>query len=219
MSGVQTYWLEPTDERRIGLRVHTTPRDEETAAGFGCEHGHHSALIYTGRAAVVEDGVRGSETVYDDDPGDGAPWPTACDRCGASLADGKRQVWSLRIWRRTDTGEERFIHSNPEVAAPDVPIAEPGASWNAHWMPSAANQPDGRYLMIRLPNGHDWAVDSRASNCGSPDDNVHRCWIRHGNPRECRVTVDKNGVTCSAGAGSIQGGDWHGFLRDGQLVP
>lgn len=77
--------------------------------------------------------------------------------------------------------------------------------------------PDGICLMVRLPNGHDWMVDSEASNCtrkGEP----HQCWVRHGDPRECRVSVDKNGDTCAAGAGSIQGGDWHGFLRDGVLA-
>ncbi len=30
--------------------------------------------------------------------------------------------------------------------------------------------------------------------------------------------VDKNGLTCAAGAGSIQAGDYHGFLRDGEFT-
>lgn len=32
------------------------------------------------------------------------------------------------------------------------------------------------------------------------------------------ITVDKNGTTCAAGAGSISAGPYHGFLRNGQLV-
>lgn len=77
---------------------------------------------------------------------------------------------------------------------------------------------DGIYLMVRLPDGHDWAVDSEASNCTKPGE-PHHCWIRHGDPRECRVTVDKNGDTCAAGAGSIASPNWHGFLQNGVLVP
>jgi hypothetical protein len=32
------------------------------------------------------------------------------------------------------------------------------------------------------------------------------------------LTVDKNGDTCAAGAGSILTPAWHGFLRNGELV-
>lgn len=49
-----------------------------------------------------------------------------------------------------------------------------------------------------------------------PDDAEHRCWIRHGEPP--LITVDKNGLTCAAGAGSIQCRDYHGFLRDGSFT-
>jgi hypothetical protein len=41
--------------------------------------------------------------------------------------------------------------------------------------------------------------------------------VRHGEAPN--ITVDKNGVTCGAGAGSIQCGSYHGFLRNGELVP
>jgi hypothetical protein len=33
------------------------------------------------------------------------------------------------------------------------------------------------------------------------------------------VHVDKAGATCTAGAGSIIAGDWHGFLHNGQFTP
>lgn len=61
----------------------------------------------------------------------------------------------------------------------------------------------------------DWEVDGRASNCTKKDDNVHKCWCRHGDAPN--VTVDKNGNTCAAGAGSILVDGWHGFLRNGYL--
>jgi hypothetical protein len=53
------------------------------------------------------------------------------------------------------------------------------------------------------------------------DDRTHRCWVRHGTYGE-RLTVDKNGPTCGAGAGSFFMGannEWHGFLRNGVLTP
>lgn len=77
----------------------------------------------------------------------------------------------------------------------------------------------GRHLHANLPNGHGWCVDSRASNCGRPEDNIHRCWVRHGDPEKGEtVHVDKNGNTCQAGAGSILVGDYHGFLHNGRFT-
>lgn len=119
-------------------------------------------------------------------------------------------------YRRVDTGEV-YAH---------LKDAPPGAMWDAPWMHDygksrggflmAGPNTDGRFLIVRMPNGHDWMIDSRCSNCTLPEDDDHRCWVRHGEPPN--LTVDKNGRTCSAGAGSIQSGNWHGFLRNGELV-
>ena len=75
----------------------------------------------------------------------------------------------------------------------------------------------GPHLMIVLPNGAHWCVDSRASNCELPNDRKHRCWVRHGDPETGVVHVDKKGITCKAGAGSIKMQDYHGFLHNGYL--
>jgi hypothetical protein len=73
----------------------------------------------------------------------------------------------------------------------------------------------GEHLVVMTPGGT-WTIDGRASNCAEPEDSVHRCWPRRGRPP--KVTVDKSfGPTCAAGAGSIQVGAYHGFLRDGVL--
>lgn len=78
---------------------------------------------------------------------------------------------------------------------------------------------EGRHLFVIVPEGHWWNIDGRASNCTMKDDRTHRCWVRHGDPtRPETLHVDKNGDTCSAGAGSILAGDYHGFLHNGQLV-
>lgn len=211
--GIKTFWLEPTNERMVGMRTYTW-QDHE---GWTCQAGwHESEVVYVERRPVQLD-PDGREKPYADDPD--WTWPTDCKRCGIEIPSPHRQVWSQRIWRRTDTGEERFNHSNPDVAAPGIPIAEPGASWDASWLKAMyPDTEDGIVLIVRCPDGHDWTVDSRARNCTMPDDDVHHCWVRHGDPRECRVTVDKDGVTCAAGAGSIQTPNWHGFLRGGLLV-
>jgi hypothetical protein len=51
---------------------------------------------------------------------------------------------------------------------------------------------------------------------GYEDARPHKCWIRHG--KAPLITVDKNGVTCGAGTGSIAAGDYHGFLRNGEFT-
>jgi len=76
--------------------------------------------------------------------------------------------------------------------------------------------PDGKSLYVKLPNGALWGVDRRRSNCTKSDNQEHRCWIRHGVPPN--ITVNKDGLTCSAGAGSIDTINWHGFLTDGYLI-
>lgn len=213
----QTFWLEPIDRVAVGLRRHTFG-----SGGFTCADGYHSALVYTGTEDALFSDHAGAQRrtlaarpkVAHDDP----RWPTECEHgCGFRFAeDDQWQEWQEQLYWRTDTGGLRVLH--PGAPAPDAPSAEPGACWDAWWMPDNWKGPDGLALMVRLPDGHDWHVDSRASNCGRPDDDLHACWVRHGDPRECRVTVDKDGDTCSAGAGSIASPNWHGFLRDGQLV-
>lgn len=214
MSGVQTFWLEPTEQVAVGLRRYTVGE-----GGFDCAHGHHRALVYTGREPAIyddRDGRRVRLNGLTDVPRDDPAWPTKCEDCAYEFtAEDHWQRWTELLWERTDTGELRVLHQNAQ--APGAPSAEPGASWDAWWMPFQRN-PDGIYLMVRLPDGHDWTVDSRASNCTLPHDGEHRCWVRHGDPRECKVTVDKDGLSCSAGAGSIASPKWHGFLRNGVLV-
>lgn len=96
---------------------------------------------------------------------------------------------------------------------------EVGCLYYNTWYPKTTywDNQEGPHLMCVLPNGDHWVIDSRASNCTMPDDRTHRCWVRHGDPETGVVHVDKNGHTCSAGAGSIQSGNWHGFLHNGEL--
>jgi len=128
---------------------------------------------------------------------------------------------SLYDVQRVDN-KELIVHNVGwiyEVGDHTVPA---GAMWWRN-IPTIPDPPEpgarqffaGEHLVVMTPGGV-WNIDSRASNCGLPQDTVHRCWPRRGRPP--KVTVDKSfGPTCEAGAGSIQVGAYHGFLRDGAL--
>lgn len=198
----QTYWLERTDRIQIDLRRFA--RADETSGHY------HDASAYFDECRVVtnEDGFA-IGTSCDDDipPHDDPRWPTVCATGDGYVfqPDDEWQPFTQLVWRRADTGEM--------VGLRDAP---PGATWDAWWMQNRG--PDGIALMVRCPNGHDWHVDCQASNCTRPGE-PHQCWVRHGDPRDCNVTVDKNSPnTCAAGAGSIQAGDYHGFLQAGILT-
>lgn len=147
------------------------------------------------------------------------PFAAVCECCGASTGVLRPQSTSEgAFWKRADTGETKRRIADFGI----------GAMWFADWYPLAKVAPgevarfggdwDNQYdppLHVSTPGG-DWNIDSRASNCTLKNDRLHRCWIRHGAPPN--ITVDKAGRTCSAGAGSIQAGTYHGFLRNGQLT-
>lgn len=117
-------------------------------------------------------------------------------------------------WQNPATGE-RKEHAH---------MFGPGAMFSAIWQPKNwdwTNETEP-HLNVVTPDGRTWDIDSRCSNCTLPEDKTHRCWVRHGEPPF--ITVDKNGLTCQAGGGSIdmtQGGTrpgFHGFLRAGEFT-
>lgn len=218
----KTYWIDPTDDVAVGLRRYAA--DHQAAAGWTCAEGWHDALVFTGVEPAIwkdTDGRRSLDLrppVAHDDP----RWPATCSRCDYRFTDTDRwQEWQELLYRRADTGEVVTTRSRGLSDAPDAPpAAPPGAMWNAWWMPDtpAWRGPHGMSLMVRLPDGHDWLVDAEASNCTRPGDRAHKCWVRHGDPRTGPVTVDKDGETCAAGAGSIASANYHGFLHGGVLT-
>lgn len=129
------------------------------------------------------------------------------EKCGQpGCTDPKCYRYRCPIFRRVDTGEEMTLND-----------ATPGAMFFADWYKERPEYlgPDGKCLIVVLPNGHHWMVDGRASNCTRKGDKVHKCWCRHGEAPN--ITVDKVGNTCAAGAGSIAVEGYHGFLRNGYL--
>jgi hypothetical protein len=130
-------------------------------------------------------------------------WNRVCESCGAVAPETgiNKQVFHQRLYNTTS--------GSPE----------PGDMYYNDWLPKDYywDNHSGLYLTVILPNGREWNIDSRASNCGLPEERTHRCWVRHGEPPN--ITVDKNGHTCNAGAGSIWVDDYHGMLQNGQFNP
>lgn len=136
-------------------------------------------------------------------------WPAKCE-CGYVFGDGAGEVRQVR--------DERLYGGCPDGQIYTLASAPVGAMWDASWMAATHRGPDGICLVVRTPGG-EWMVDGPASNCTRPGDPTHRCWTRAGDPRGGMVDVGKGyGPTCSAGAGSIQVGGYHGFLRAGMLT-
>lgn len=210
--GVKCFWLEPTSRHRLLLRRYATGACPATNSRY------HDGRAFVGVAKEAPSSAairhRPSLTLalpsefpaplrpYLDDP----RWPTHC-LCGFKFSDF--DYWQLFVeatYRRTDTDEEMTLRDAP-----------PGAMWDAVWFHDFRTGPDGRSLIVKCPDGHEWFIDHRASNCGMPADRVHYCWVRHGEPPN--ITVNKDGLTCGAGGGSVQTPrGYHGFLRNGEFT-
>jgi hypothetical protein len=174
---------------------------------------YHTTKSQVGEEVAPKDGLYSSSRSGKPSDGDilgfafdDPRWPTHCV-CGmAYLDEDQWQVFKERIYVRKDTGAEMTIHEAP-----------PGAMWNADWWPKPG--PDGKCLVVRCPDGHEWMIDGRASNCTDPDDDEHFCWVRTGTPPNITVSKSVPGQkTCRAGGGSIATPGYHGFLRDGSFT-
>jgi len=237
---IACFLVEPTSRAARSLRRYTY--SDAPFPTCSNNYGHDAETpIEPARVHVGDDGCfqlddprAGEITTFDDDD----RWPTRCARCGWTFDLTSDQVidqiaWHVLYGRVDGRGEPRTLRN-----------LEPGAMYYADWYDwPEAKGPDGRALIVILPpDGHPWHVDGRANNCDSPcatcghryyehnaaakdrafkcdryvDAKPHKCWVRHGTPPN--VHVDKNGVTCGAGAGSIQTPRYHGFLNQGRLV-
>lgn len=207
MARIQCFLLEPTDRVRIQLRRYTRNNTPDCCSANPGQSSYHTTAtpfaeetIERGNDGYISNGLK--PLLPHDDP----RWPKHC-ACGYEFQESDEwQRFVEEIYRRADTGEETTIR--------DAPI---GAMWRALWMDDVYTPQGAHNLMVKTPGG-EWHIDGQASNCTMPEDRQqrnHHCWIRHGEPPN--VTVDKNGVTCGAGAGSIAIGNYHGFLRNGYL--
>lgn len=182
--------------KEIGTRAHLRIYWD----GNCSKGGYHNAMKFLKDSPNTKDWkFAGEPSEYPEEQ-----WPTHCNDCGAEVpkeGDITKQVFTKRLYD-TPSG-----------------IPEPGCLFWADWYPDDFfwDNHKGPHLCAVLPNGREWIIDSRASNCGLPNDRTHRCWVRHGEPPE--IHVDKNGHTCNAGGGSIWIDDYHGFLHNGHFTP
>lgn len=198
-SRVKTFWSE-----RTGYGLKTLRRYSSATQCTKGKSYHNAETIISERAKVRinRNGyVSLPRQVGKKDP----RWPTKCEACNYVFTPD--DAWQTNI-------EEWYLGGGWEFTLSEAP---PGAIYDAWWYPWKG--PDGRSLIIILPDKHPWMVDWQASNCTLPNDTEHRCWIRHGDPTTGNITVDKRGRTCSAGAGSILTRTYHGFLTNGVFNP
>jgi hypothetical protein len=207
MGRIPCFLLEPTERVRVKLRRFSRNNTPDCCSAYPGKYSYHSASTPLCEEPIErnEEGsiINGLKPIpAHDDP----RWPLTCT-CGYAFQESDAwQRFDEQLWRRADTGEEMTIAEAPA-----------GAMWEAPWL-DRFHVPQGKHnLMVKTPGG-DWAIDSQANNCTMPDDHKqekHHCWIRHGEAPT--VTVDKSGVTCGAGVGSIATERYHGFLHNGYL--
>jgi hypothetical protein len=206
----QTFWLESTGRVRIALRRYAT----RVNSGWTCADGWHQAVAWTGEEVDEARNERGMWTEpIPTPPHEDPQWPVECEKgCGYRFTPEDRwQLWNEVLWRRTDSGELRVLHTS--MNPPDVLPAEAGASWDAGWMGDGFRGPDGICLTVRCPrpdgspgSPHDWPVDGPSRTGGR--------WTRTGDPRQCQVTAAPSIAIGDPG----QPGYYHGFLQNGTLT-
>lgn len=239
--GIKCFFLEPIDKYEYALRRYCRGDEKCPSTTYG--HWAITGALWKGPASdcpKVEDGKPIWGDIW---PHDDPRYPTAC-ACGYVFTpnDG----WQLcpeQVHIRYGTKEETtrqkaevgamwFVdYMNDWYKGHDGHVLSVKLPGNHCWMPEQrANNCDMVCRHCGKPYTAHVGVDGKISercqptwkyNDGNPyfaDVTPHKCWVRHGTPPGEVVHVDKNGITCGAGAGSIAIPNWHGFLHNGELV-
>lgn len=199
---IKCFMLEPTDRFERSLRRFQFSSD---SAKCSMSWGYHNA-------SVVIDTIERPGFEYDGDgrhdwPHDDPRWPTHCE-CGYQFVDSDE--WQVNT--------NRFYRSQDGTVDTPIRKAPPGAMWFSPFYDQLFVPQLEHCLVVMLPGGDHWIVDSQANNCTMQEDRrqeKHHCWVIRGTPPN--LTVDKSAPTCAAGAGSIAAPGYHGFLRNGYL--
>lgn len=176
-----------------------------------CPAARHGLASCMAELVVQRSPVEGPALTYQQ-LSESFPLLKACAACGRAVDS----TWSFstgrrRLWFRPEAPDD--LREHPEDFGP-------GAVHEADWLARFAHSwwddwPEGKAPIVIQTPGGGWMPESRANNCTLKDDRLHRCWVLHG--EGLNLTADKNGRTCSAGAGSILSGGWHGWLSNGIL--
>lgn len=199
------HFYKETNKRKLYLRriVFSKQADPHT----------HQAMVYfsTDNFELTPEGHLPLARVEDICPKTDERWKQVakCEKCDYLFQES--DYW--------DIFQDVIYHddeTNQEFGRRELP---PGAMYFAPWLDSLYKPQLEHNLVVVLPNGIEWNVDSQANNCTIPDDthqDRHHCWVISGTMPN--ITAGKNQPTCSAGAGSIQAGDYHGHLINGELT-
>lgn len=162
---------------------------------FAKEEDNQACPVHGYHNASVDIGAVTEADAHGDNwPHDDPRWPTTCE-CGYVFEDGDHwQRNDDRIYRLPD-GREFIFRGSWGKAAPVGAMAR--AEWADEWGDNR-----GEAWQISLPDGHEWITTQPASGGGY--------WTVTGTPPN--ITVSPS-IFCNPPNG------WHGFIRDGQLVP
>lgn len=214
---LRVYWdivriekVDPCDQCPEGHPRREYLDDCPNAYGHGKPGSHEARSLLRDTAHIIGSTER---TPDRDEEHPREAYPQACSHCGTAVPDEDGPPSALG-----ETGP--YVHRQVFTSRLyDSPSGrpEPGDVYRVAWH-SPGDCPywdncDGVHLHGVCPNGEDWDVSSRASNCTMRGDRTHRCWTVTGSPEEGNLQVGKGGHTCAAGGGSIMVTGWHGFLH------
>ena len=204
--GVRCFLIEPTSKDWRYLRRYghdTAPDGHYHNTMVKIEDGSHTLVAGPdgrktwrhfapdGSPESTASGVLIEDRYSRDDP----RWPAHC-ACGYEFRpDDQWQLFHEVVYRRADTGEEMDLRNAP-----------PGAMWDAFWLAEMDSYrgPDGKSLVVKLPNGSEWTIDGPSSQGGH--------WTRTGEPPNLTATPSILSYACAAWP------EYHGWLRDGELA-
>ena len=103
MDKIKCFLIEPTDRDRLALRRYSSGNACPLMPG---DYSYHDESVPIGEVPF-------SDTAHDKDKYEGDPcWPTKC-KCGYEFTDkDEKQVFSERVYKRQDTGEETTLRSD-----------------------------------------------------------------------------------------------------------
>lgn len=204
MSNIKCLFFNPTTQVKRYFRRY----EEGSCPG---KYGYHNAHKFRDEieVPVSSDGMEDHPDMLNDLPESKFKkfFPFKCDYCEFLFtAQGSFQFRTERQYRNEETGQSVSLH--------ELPV---GGMYFAPWYDDWVKPQLEHVLIVRTPGGL-WTVDSQSRNCTMKEDvgqKDHHCWIIEGTLPN--ISVTKNGRSCQAGGGSIQCGNYHGFLRNGYL--
>jgi hypothetical protein len=173
VSKIKVFFLEPTGRLRRFLRRYVSAENEDSKK-CSLRYGWHNAEFHLDDIEDVDSAstINLTEHNHPEQFKGDRRWPSHCGCSYEFQASDIFQIHLKRLFRRTDTGEEMILNDAPA-----------GACWFADWMLVEGSNhyrgPDDHSLVVRCPDGHDWCVDSRASNCDSPCSNCRVIYRDH----------------------------------------